>query len=168
MSTGVLRSKHTEGTLEQQWCSVTHNAVAQQEPGQPHVKWTLQNMYIDVRYITAPKKIQSVFYTLEWNGVALQFALGLLLKELLVFKFTLLKRALILNANTSDFVKSFLISLSRKKIKLRAYCTWGISGWEKGSSSLFSCSEAQACWTTLAPQAQDLQLLQEPESRTTL
>ena len=80
-------------------------------------------MYIDVRYITAPTKIQSVFYTLELNGVALQFALGLLLKELLVFKFTLLKRALILNANTSDFVKSFLIPLSRKKIKLRAYCT---------------------------------------------
>lgn len=66
-------------------------------------------MYIDVclLYYSSPQKIQSGFYTFEWNGVALQFALGLLLKELLIFKLTLLKRALILNANTLDFVKSF-------------------------------------------------------------
>lgn len=46
-------------------------AVMEQEAEQPSVKWTLQNMYIDVCQLyynfIKKQKIQSDFYILEWT-----------------------------------------------------------------------------------------------------
>lgn len=93
------------------WIMYATGAVMEQEAGQPSVKWTLQNMYMDVCQLyynfIKKQKIQSVFYRLEWNNVALQFALDLLLWESPTFKFTRLMCGLISNINTSDFIRSF-------------------------------------------------------------